>query len=487
MAEKRESNTGLIITLVFFVLATLGLGVATYYGFAEQTSLRDARKKAEDDLKKMTSKTQFNQFQSALYWAYIANENPVGKAEELKSMYEDYKGEQSAWAKDMKSDPEFEKVRARITKMEGLPPVNTGRGALTLRINPSTGAPQSNFTDLLTAERNEERRLITALDNMKKEKDAADLAKKLAEDNAASATAAAKDDYLKKGSILAGDFSKYKQELDEKRKLIDPDTLLKEVADAKIKEIEESYQLKESENKKQQNRLQSQITKLQSELSLLKKGTSEARLEGKPNGHVAEIAGTGANVYIDLGSVADVRPGDLFSIYGIGNSGQPLADPKGKLEVTAVVGDNMAKARLVDVKDRNTDPVMKGDFIFNPIWAPQMRARPENRKHVAVVGIPKIFSRSKDPWKDFARVMEERNVIIDAYIDFNSMTVKPNGKEGISVKTDYLILGEDPLDNKIDQRKYKVLRDEIQAECDRYRVEPIKLDRFLEVIGVIPN
>lgn len=487
MAEKRESNTGLIITLVFFVLATLGLGVATYYGFAEQTALRDAKKKSDDDLKKMTSKTQFNQFQAALYWAYIASENPVGKAEELKSMYEDFKGEQSAWAKDMKSDGEFEKVRSRISKMEATPAVNTTRGALALRLNPSTGAPQSNLTDMMGAQRAEQARLLAALDTMKKEKDAADLAKTLAENNSATAIASAKDDYNKKGLVLAGEFSKYKQELDEKKKLIDPDVLLKEVADAKNKEVEETYLLKEKQFKDQEKRQRDSITKLQRENTDLKKGSTEGKLEGKPNGKITEIAGTGSVVYLDLGSVEDVRPGDTFSIFGMGTTGQPQADPKGKLEITAVVGDHLSKARLVDVKDRNTDPVMRGDYLFNPVWAPNMRAKPENRKHIALVGIPKIFSRSKDPFKDFQRIMEERNVIVDAYIDISSMQVKPNGKEGISVRTDYLILGEDPLDNRIDQKKYKALREEITSECNKYRVEPMKLERFLEEIGVVPN
>jgi hypothetical protein len=38
MPPKRaaaESKQGLVITLVLFILLTLGLGVATYYGFAE--------------------------------------------------------------------------------------------------------------------------------------------------------------------------------------------------------------------------------------------------------------------------------------------------------------------------------------------------------------------------------------------------------------------------------------------------------------------
>ena len=36
---KGESNRGLIVTLVFFILATIGGGLGTYYGYAEVEKL----------------------------------------------------------------------------------------------------------------------------------------------------------------------------------------------------------------------------------------------------------------------------------------------------------------------------------------------------------------------------------------------------------------------------------------------------------------
>src|SRR5437879_4360879 len=41
-----ESKQGLIITLVFFVLLSIGLGVTTYYGYAEQENLKKAKDEA---------------------------------------------------------------------------------------------------------------------------------------------------------------------------------------------------------------------------------------------------------------------------------------------------------------------------------------------------------------------------------------------------------------------------------------------------------
>ena len=52
MASRRgggeSSNTGLIVTLVFFVLATIGLGVGTYMGYSGKADAEKATKSAND-------------------------------------------------------------------------------------------------------------------------------------------------------------------------------------------------------------------------------------------------------------------------------------------------------------------------------------------------------------------------------------------------------------------------------------------------------
>ena len=45
---RRESSVGLIVTLIFFILTSVGLGVATYYGFTQQDQLTKDKKAAED-------------------------------------------------------------------------------------------------------------------------------------------------------------------------------------------------------------------------------------------------------------------------------------------------------------------------------------------------------------------------------------------------------------------------------------------------------
>src|SRR4051794_29888360 len=49
-----QSNTGLIVALVFFVLTTIFLGVMTYYGYSGRSDAQSAEAKAKSDLGTMT-------------------------------------------------------------------------------------------------------------------------------------------------------------------------------------------------------------------------------------------------------------------------------------------------------------------------------------------------------------------------------------------------------------------------------------------------
>src|SRR6516225_333055 len=46
--SEEKSNTGLIVTLVFFILTTIGLGVSTYYGYAGKADALKDTKTAND-------------------------------------------------------------------------------------------------------------------------------------------------------------------------------------------------------------------------------------------------------------------------------------------------------------------------------------------------------------------------------------------------------------------------------------------------------
>jgi hypothetical protein len=149
----------------------------------------------------------------------------------------------------------------------------------------------------------------------------------------------------------------------------------------------------------------------------------------------------GDTVYINLGSADRVTEQLTFAIHGLSPTDhKPLPAAKGTLEVISVVGPHLSQARITSVKDRFRDPILKGDILFNPTWNPTLR------KHVAITGLVDLTAEGRGSvaeysrnLEEFMRKLEQHSVLVDAYLDPKDMTMK--GK-GISVATDYLILGD---------------------------------------------
>src|SRR5438876_1215336 len=87
-----DSKQGLIITLVFFVLLSIGLGVGTYYGFAGQKDFDDKRKTAVQEQKSAQADRDWYKFQALMARAYIGV--PLTKNEEadLPVLHQSYEG-----------------------------------------------------------------------------------------------------------------------------------------------------------------------------------------------------------------------------------------------------------------------------------------------------------------------------------------------------------------------------------------------------------
>ena len=125
---RRESNVGLIVTLIFFILTSVGLGVATYYGFSQQDQLTKAAKENKDAYDDMKAKQDWYEFQALLYRAWLGQtagfDQPVDasgtKAEEqLQTLRKSY--EEGSLGKDGKKQdlPDKAIVTDMITKVEG--------------------------------------------------------------------------------------------------------------------------------------------------------------------------------------------------------------------------------------------------------------------------------------------------------------------------------------------------------------------------------
>ncbi|HEV3203269.1 MAG TPA: hypothetical protein VGY77_02750 [Gemmataceae bacterium] len=203
----------------------------------------------------------------------------------------------------------------------------------------------------------------------------------------------------------------------------------------------------------------------------------------QPKGKIVRVERYSQTVYINLGQRDNVKPQLTFSIYGIGANFKANPQRKGSLEVTKIIGPNLSQARITELTDANTDPVLPEDLIFNPAWSPSLR------QHVAVAGLIDLTGDGKDDTPEFIRALRDQNIVVDSFIDLKDLTVKG---EGMSLKTNFLVLGDNPdFENTPQQgdirtdRKTELIKkmSEMQDEGKRLGVTIIPYRRFLTVVG----
>ena len=93
------------------------------------------------------------------------------------------------------------------------------------------------------------------------------------------------------------------------------------------------------------------------------------------------------------------------------------------------------------MRDQRRDPVLPGDFIYNPAWNPNVK------QHVAIIGNIDLTGDHRDSVQEFLRTLKNQNVDVDAYMDMKSkklMNAAGDGPGEITRRTDLLIVGDGP-------------------------------------------
>jgi hypothetical protein len=177
----------------------------------------------------------------------------------------------------------------------------------------------------------------------------------------------------------------------------------------------------------------------------------------RPHGKV--IRKSGNIVDIDLGSADNVRPGLTFSVFPgdtprvgfrsrlrprTSPDGRPVMDgnrqvmdvqPKGTVEVIAVLGANLSQARITANPDPIRDAIMTSDVLYNPAWQKGASDR------VALFG---VFDTDADGSDDIKRVVADltkMGIVVDAYYDLE--TRKWVGQ--VTEQTKYAVEGYFPV------------------------------------------
>ncbi len=103
------------------------------------------------------------------------------------------------------------------------------------------------------------------------------------------------------------------------------------------------------------------------------------------------------------------------------------------LEVLNIVDDNLSQGQVVSVKDSFKDPILPGDFLYNPIF------RPGGAQHVVIAGRIDMHGTKADDLEEFKRLLDRQNVVVDGFVD---LAGDGSVKGRLTVATDYLVLGD---------------------------------------------
>lgn len=188
----------------------------------------------------------------------------------------------------------------------------------------------------------------------------------------------------------------------------------------------------------------------------------------QPDGKITHVNQSSGTVYLSIGSADALQRQTTFSVYDVDENNLARAQPKGSIEVTRIMGDHLAEARVLD--DTVTDPIISGDMIYSPLW------QAGKAVHFALAGSLDADGDGKDDSELIKNLISINGGAIDAIVDNKGIR---SGE--LSIETRYLVVGKSPSrrSNEEGAEEYKRLRD--QAES--FGVLTLSLDRFLADMG----
>lgn len=458
-AEKSTSpNVVLVIFLVFFVLASIGLGIWGYYGYAGQDDLQTKKRTAEATAK---SEKLAKEYYSMLYRhlrGAVGDKLDKSEEEQMRADLNQFIDGDGGKFKEEKTLDADRRLIKTLQDPQLLGATDDQRDYRT-DFPKELKAAREKVKDAdakADAATKKETRYDAYLKTHREKQDTliADANKRIADDNA-------------KQTVIV------QQKSDESKKFIASNAELIEQLTAKDKELNEEKE----DSKKQVKLLERRIRALEDERKDLLAGGGGpagapvmARPSGgdfpllldispgkplwdSPLGKIRTVDLELRQVTINLGAAHGMKPEVTFNVFGAGSNGRAEGQLKGTIEVVKVEAssslcritslyDAEGREILLNLRTRNrlqreTEYAIRdGDLLYNLFWGTR----------VAVVGYVSVTGKPSDnpaeqvrQMKDFIQLLKRNGMEVDAYVDLQDGLVR--GK--ISSKTRYLIRGDD--------------------------------------------
>lgn len=266
----------------------------------------------------------------------------------------------------------------------------------------------------------------------------------------------AKQEYLAERSAFDAELQKLKAERGSMRQdwegarkgLVSTGNQLEQ----KVKELDEQLASMRNRN-----------DKLSSELAQLRTESFE-----RPDGKITWVDNRGETVYINLGSEDALQRQTSFSVYDLDEYNLARTDKKASIEVTRILGEHLAEARVVSDDVRN--PIVSGDIIYSPVWQVGSPVR------FALTGLMDIDNDGRSDRALIRRLIGLNGGVIDAEVDD-----KGDRTGELSVQTRYLVAGNRPDDKASSKRGNADAK--IRSEAKSLGLTEISVDRLLSDLG----
>jgi hypothetical protein len=177
-------------------------------------------------------------------------------------------------------------------------------------------------------------------------------------------------------------------------------------------------------------------------------------------------------VWINLGTGDSLRRQVTFSVFDSDLHDASKSKKKGSIEVTRVLGDHMAEARITS--DDPTNPVLTGDKIYSQIW------HRGKKLHFALTGLVDFDGDGKSDLELARELIELNGGVVDAYLGDDG---KIQGE--ITANTRYLVSGDSPESSS--RVALQAGTNDMYKTASSLGVETITLPEFLAQMGYRPQ
>ena len=203
---------------------------------------------------------------------------------------------------------------------------------------------------------------------------------------------------------------------------------------------------RESELESEKQRLVATVDNLRRENSRLRGDNFET-----PQGQIASVVRGGNVVMINLGEADKLLPGVTFGVIDGDETRLQDAPVKATIQVTRVIGPRVSEARVI-ARPEVRYPIIAGDKIYSPFWAPGRTVR------IAIAGDIDMDGDGKSDNEAIKAMIRAAGAEVVA-------EVSSDGVEGeLDASVRFMVVGESPdadvaRDSPIDERTVRQLEE----------------------------